>query len=117
MSHGKDTDDILFSLHDACLTILQHVLTWRARLSPEDGSPPSLSNVYKALCAQFVVNTQEKMIIAKESGFYGSTDYMEYGLEFGHDYYGAREFWASEGWGPTKANEVCLFKILNVSVY
>ncbi|RSL61891.1 hypothetical protein CEP54_006025 [Fusarium duplospermum] len=30
---------------------------------------------------------------------------MEYGLEFGHGYYGARDFWASEGWEPTKANE------------
>ncbi|WAO86393.1 F-box domain-containing protein [Fusarium falciforme] len=105
LSSAKDTNDVLFPLHDACLTIVQHVLTWCARFSPEGGSPPSLSDVYKALCAQFAFNVQEKKIIAKERGFYGSTDYMEYGLEFGHGYYGAREFWASEGWEPTKANE------------
>ncbi|RMJ10590.1 hypothetical protein CDV36_009803 [Fusarium kuroshium] len=105
LSSAKDTEDILFPLHDGCLTILEHVLTWRARLSPEGGSPPSLMDVYKALCAQFACNVQEKRRIAKESGFYGSTDYMEYGLEFDHGYYGAREFWASEGWEPTKTNE------------
>lgn len=117
LSSAKDTSNVLFPLHDACLTIVQHVLTWRARLSPEGGSPPSLGDVYKALCAQFAFNVQEKRIVAKERGFYGSTDYMEYGLEFDHGYYGAREFWASEGWEPTKANEVCLFEILNLSFF
>ncbi|KAL2690071.1 hypothetical protein Neosp_004139 [[Neocosmospora] mangrovei] len=48
---------------------------------------------------------QEKRRIAKESVFRGSTDYMEYGLEFNHGYYGARKFWASEGWETTKSNE------------
>ncbi|KAH7271046.1 hypothetical protein B0J15DRAFT_388942 [Fusarium solani] len=105
LSSAKDTDDVLFPLHDGCLTILQHVLTWRARLSPEGGSPPDLMRVYRAFCAQFSCNVQGKRRIAKERGFYGSTDYMEYGLEFDHGYYGARKFWASEGWEPTKANE------------
>ncbi|KAI8682584.1 F-box domain-containing protein [Fusarium sp. Ph1] len=105
LSSAKDTDDVLFPLHDACLTIVQHVLTWRARLSPGGGSPPSLTGIYKALCAQFAFNLQEKKRIDKERGFYGSTDYMGYGLEFDHGYYGARVFWASEGWEPTKANE------------
>ncbi|RSL85289.1 hypothetical protein CEP51_003386 [Fusarium floridanum] len=105
LSSAKDTEDILFPLHDGCLTILQHVLTWRARLSPEGGSPPGLTSAYKALCSQFACNVQEKRRMAKESGFYGSTDYMEYGLEFDHGYYGARKFWVSEGWEPTKTNE------------
>jgi hypothetical protein len=107
LSPAEDTSDVLFPLHDYCLAIIQHVLTWRARLSPEGGSPPDLMRVYRAFCAQFSCNVQEKRIIAKERGFYGSTDYMEYGLEFDHGYYGARKFWASEGWEPTKANEVC----------
>ncbi|RSM18171.1 hypothetical protein CDV31_002896 [Fusarium ambrosium] len=105
LSSTKDTGDVLFPLHDGCLTILQHVLAWHARLAPEGASPPTLTSVYEALCAQFACNVQEKRRIAKDSGFYGSTDYMEYGLEFDHGYYGAREFWASEGWEPIKTNE------------
>ncbi|KAF4458779.1 f-box domain cyclin [Fusarium albosuccineum] len=105
LTTANQSDDVLFPLHESCLSILQHVLAWRAELSPETESTPSLATVYKNLCAQFSRNVAEKRRITKDTGFSGSTDYMDYGLEFNHEYLGAREFWVSEGWEPTKANE------------
>ncbi|KAF4989932.1 hypothetical protein FDECE_14546 [Fusarium decemcellulare] len=105
LTTANESDDVLFPLHENCLSILQHVLAWRAALCPETKSTPSLVTVYKNLCTQFVRNVAEKRRIAKETGFSGSTDYMDYGLEFDHAYFGARGFWLSEGWEPTKANE------------
>lgn len=100
---------MLFPLHDNCLKILQRAIAWRVGLTPEPGPPlPSLVSVYKALCAQYARNVAESSRLAKETGFYGSSDYMDYGLESEHKYYGAREFWASEGWMPTRLNEVYL---------
>ncbi|KAJ3520408.1 hypothetical protein NM208_g13719 [Fusarium decemcellulare] len=105
LTTAKEGDDVLFPLHENCLSILQHALAWRGELCPETESTPSLVTVYKNLCAEFARNVAEKRRITKETIFSGSTDYMDYGLEFDHEYFGAREFWLSEGWEPTKANE------------
>ncbi|KAH7165228.1 hypothetical protein EDB81DRAFT_678918 [Dactylonectria macrodidyma] len=106
LAAANDSGDVLFPLHENCLTILQRAISWHASFIPEPGPPlPSLVRVYKALCAQYARNVAEKARLSKKTGFYGSSDYMDYGLEFEHDYEGAREFWASEGWTPTVDNE------------
>ncbi|KAH7145442.1 hypothetical protein B0J13DRAFT_622189 [Dactylonectria estremocensis] len=106
LASAKDSGDVLFPLHENCLIILQRAIAWRIGLTPEPGPPvPSLVRAYKALCAQYARNVAEKARLSKKTGFYGSSDYMDYGLEFEHDYEGAREFWASEGWTATRGNE------------
>ncbi|KAL5610703.1 hypothetical protein FOBRF1_006820 [Fusarium oxysporum] len=106
LAYADDSSDVLLPLHESCLSILRHALASRDELTPKPhGSLPSLASVYKALCAQFARNVAESRMIAKATGFYGTGDYMNYGMEFDHDYYGAREFWAFEGWMQTRANE------------
>ncbi|KAH7237868.1 hypothetical protein B0J15DRAFT_538423 [Fusarium solani] len=106
LAYADDSSDVLLPLHENCLSILRRALEWRDELAPEPHEPfPSLVGVYKALCAQFARNRAESRRIAEATGFYGTGDYMNYGMEFDHDYCGAREFWAFEGWMQTRANE------------
>lgn len=107
MLSSTDDGDVLIPLHERCLTIIRRALARRAELAPELlGSSPSLLDVYRALCTHFSRNVKESRRVAKESGYYGTGDFMNYGMEYDHGYYGAREFWAFDGWMQTRTNEV-----------
>ncbi|KAH7013885.1 hypothetical protein EDB80DRAFT_836100 [Ilyonectria destructans] len=106
LSLDKDTGDGLFPLHDRCLSILRHAITWRVEFGRQPPSPSlSLMGVYKFLCSQRKRNLAEMYRIADQGGINGTSSYASYGLEFDHDYYGARRFWTYQGWEVCAANE------------
>lgn len=108
LSLDKDTGDGLFPLHERCLSILRHAIAWRAEFGRQPPSPsPSLMAVYRFLCSQRKRNLAEMHRIADQGGINGTSSYGSYGLEFDHDYYGARRFWTYQGWEVCAANEVC----------
>ena len=110
LSLNEDTGDGLFPLHDRCLNILRHAISWRVEFTRQPPSPSlTLTGVYKLFCAQRRRNMAEMYRIADRGGINGTTSYASYGLEFDHNYYGARRFWGYQGWEVYAANEVrCL---------
>lgn len=103
-SAADDSNDVIFPLHDNCLRLLRRALARRADISP--GYPVDLADVYKSLCTKFSHNVAESKRLTKASGFCGADDYMNYGMEYEHGYYGAREFWRFGGWEVAASNEV-----------
>ncbi|KAF7547423.1 hypothetical protein G7Z17_g7744 [Cylindrodendrum hubeiense] len=99
LSLDKHTGDGLFPLHNRCLNILRYAIAWHIEYARQPPSPSlSLMGVYKFLCSQRKRNLVEMYRIANQEGINSTSDYASYGLEYKHNYYGARRFWTSEGW-------------------
>lgn len=72
------------------------------------GKSSSLMRIYKLFCVQRRRNLEESYKIADRQGINSTSNYASYGLEFPHAYYGARQYWTSEGWEVNSMNEVGL---------
>ena len=85
---------MLFPIHDRCLELLQRLCEHRTKQicpsSSQDKVPTTLEAFCHALCRRRERNQAPDLIVANY--YYGKSG----GLEWEHDYYGARQFWADE---------------------
>jgi hypothetical protein len=86
----------MFPIHDACLEIIEHVLQSRNELLPTHMPRATLETFYDALCKQYA---------SKACGPLLATRCLS-GLEWDHDYYGARKFQGYYDWEGGHGDEV-----------
>ncbi|CZR51704.1 uncharacterized protein PAC_01581 [Phialocephala subalpina] len=83
---------VLFPIHTACLSIIQHALSWRKHQTPSASSVMTMEDFYKVLCQQHERNSVATETMSPET----AAAFGLQGLEWEHGYYGARQFWSQE---------------------
>ena len=104
----SDDGDVIFPIHDRCVDIVRRVLLRRAQLaSPESSqSEGSMKKFYELLVQQNESNIAQSRDIGSAAGGHRVGDYADYGIEYDHDYYGARQYWEFDGWQTATDSEV-----------
>ena len=106
---ADDANGMLFPIHKACLDILQRLCQIRQgqNEASESEKPKTLDAFCNALQQQRRRNLMDtnKPLRNNEDYYYANSG----GIEWPHDYYGARQFWADE-WNTEPGWEVCMAK-------
>ena len=102
--HGRHANSMLFPMHKACLDILQRLCQIRQAQNqgPAAGMPTTLEAFCDAFQQRRRKNLNEPDKSMGEDFYYAKSG----GIEWSHDYYGARQFWADE-WNTEPGWEVC----------
>ena len=105
VEHGSHANSsMLFPMHKACLDLLQRLCQIRQARNP--GPDADMPKTLEAFCDAFQqrrrknLNDPDKSM--DEDYYYAKSG----GIEWSHDYYGARQFWADE-WNTESGWEVC----------
>ena len=100
-----DVKGMFFPIHKACLDILKRICQIRQAedQSFSSAKPKTLEAFCDALLQQRKTNFTEPDKSRSWSGYYANSG----GIEWLHDYYGARRFWADE-WNTESGWEVSL---------
>jgi len=94
--HSDENGDILFPIHDACTDLVIHVLRNRYRSTPNLIPSITLETFYDSLCKQYARNMSAP----------GGNGYAMFGLEWEHNYYGARDMQGYNDWEGHHGDEV-----------
>lgn len=102
---ADDANGMLLPIHKACLDILQRLCQFRQVQNPALGSdkPRTLLAFCDALQQRRWKNMTKPDKSMSEDQYYAYYG----GIEWPHDYYGARQFWADE-WNEEPGWEVCI---------
>ena len=94
---------MLFPMHKACLDILQRLC--QIRQAQDQGPATDMPKILEAFCDAFEQrrrkNIDDPNKSKNEDYYYAKSG----GIEWSHDYYGARQFWADE-WNTEPGWEV-----------
>lgn len=89
---GDEDGNLLFPIHDACIEVIQQVISYKNTTSIEASVPEmTLKTFYDLLCKQYEKPTPSGR------GWHNSNFGM-YGLEWDHGYYGAHDFRCFHCW-------------------
>jgi len=94
--HAKPNGDVLFPIHEACISVVQNVLRDRNQGIPTSKPCATLETFYHSLCKQYKRN-----VAAPWQNGYGLS-----GLEWDHNYYGARDLQGYNDWEGCHGDEV-----------
>lgn len=96
-------DGMLFPIHQACLDLTQRLCQTRQTQDKASvlGMPKTLGEFYDALRQRRWRNLTKPDKSLRENSYYANSG----GLEWPHDYYGARQFWTDE-WDTSPGWEV-----------
>lgn len=102
---ADDAGGMLFPIHKVCLDILQRLCQTRQAQNRTSGSgkPTTLEAFCEGLRQQRSKNFTEPDKSRSMNGYYANSG----GIEWLHDYYGARQFWADE-WNVEPGWEVSI---------
>jgi hypothetical protein len=88
--------EVMFPIHDACLEVIEHVVESRNEVLTPRMPHATLETLYDSLCKQYARNAKAPP----------RTNANLSGLEWDHDYYGAREFQGYYDWEAGHGDEV-----------
>lgn len=98
-----DLDGMLFPIHQACLDLIDRMCQIHQQ---QDGDSTSIKpKTLMAMCKR-LTNQRESNYTSSEREKKGYRYANSGGIEWSHDYYGARQFWADE-WDTEPGWEVC----------
>ena len=104
VEHGRHANSMLFPMHKACLDILQRLC--QIRRAQDQGPAANMPTTLEAFCDAFQQRRRKNLDdpdkSMDEDYYYAKSG----GIEWSHDYYGARQFWADE-WNTEPGWEVC----------
>ncbi|KAH6679599.1 hypothetical protein B0J14DRAFT_581162 [Halenospora varia] len=100
--------DVLFPIHDACLDIAGRYIESQNENRPDSVPGLTLENFYDALCAQYSRNRE----VGRNHPAGGR--WMEAGLEWDHNFYGARALQGYSNWEGEHGDEWICADPINV---
>ncbi|KAM3087393.1 hypothetical protein ACMFMG_001488 [Clarireedia jacksonii] len=100
---SNGTGDVLFPIHDACLELVDRALRFKNAQTPMSANPITLETFWNALCKRYSMMMEIRG--QRSSNPRLRQDYGYYGLEWEHDFFGAREFQDYNGWVGAHGHE------------
>ncbi|KAH9207212.1 hypothetical protein DL95DRAFT_483582, partial [Leptodontidium sp. 2 PMI_412] len=109
---SDETGSVLFPIHTACLSIVQHALCWRKHQRITASSLTTVEDFYKVLCQQH----ERNMKAAQNMSPQAAVAFGLQGLEWEHGYYGARQFWGQEWESEDQWEWLCADPMKNLTL-